>query len=79
MANEECMLLNKSDADDIEEAVDGAQQNLDVAGMAWWNGLSEADRRYWCLAAMTAVPAEAWKYFRLVTAPRKSVRVSGGG
>lgn len=51
----------------------------DVAGMAWWNGLSEADRRYWCLAAMTAVPAQAWQYFRPVTAPRKSVRVSGGG
>jgi hypothetical protein len=51
----------------------------DFSGMTWWNGLSETDRRYWCLAAMTAVPAEAWKYFRLVTAPRKSVRVSGGG
>lgn len=48
----------------------------DDAGMAWWNGLSEADRRYWCLAAMTAVPAEAWKYFRLVTAPRGRVKIN---
>lgn len=60
MANEERMLLNKSDAADIEEPVEDTLQDLDVAGMAWWNGLSEADRRYWCLAAMTAVPAEAW-------------------
>lgn len=51
------MLLNKSGADDIEAPVEGTMQDLDVAGMAWWNGLSEADRRYWCLAAMTAVPA----------------------
>ncbi len=76
MANEERMLLNKSGAGDIEEPVDGTLQELDVAGMAWWNGLSEADRRYWCLAAMTAVPAEAWKYFRLVTAPRKPVKIN---
>lgn len=76
MANEERMLLNKSDAADIEEPVEDTLQDLDVAGMAWWNGLSEADRRYWCLAAMTAVPAEAWKYFRLVTAPRKPVKIN---
>ena len=76
MANEERMLLNKSGAGDIEEPVDGTLQELDVAGMAWWNGLSEADRRYWYLAAMTAVPAEAWKYFRLVTAPRKPVKIN---
>ncbi len=76
MANEEGMLLNKSGADDIEAPVEGTMQDLDVAGMAWWNGLSEADRRYWCLAAMTAVPAEAWKYFRLVTAPRKPVKIN---
>lgn len=49
---------------------------MDVAGMAWWNGLSEPDRRYWCLAAMTAVPAQAWKYFRLVTAPRRPVKIN---
>ena len=70
------MLLNKSGADDFVEPVEGTMQDLDVAGMAWWNGLSEADRRYWCLAAMTAVPAQAWKYFRLVTAPRRSVKIN---
>lgn len=67
------MLLTKSHADDIEPPKEGSQQDLDGAGIAWWNGLKEADRRYWCLAAMTVVPAQAWKYFRLVTAPRKQV------
>lgn len=70
------MLLNKSSADAIAEPVDGAPQDLDAAGMTWWNGLSEADRRYWCLAAMTAVPAQAWKYFRLVTVPRGRVKIN---
>lgn len=76
MANEERMLLNKSGADDIEEPLEGTLQDLDVVGMAWWNGLPEADRRYWCLAAMTAVPAQAWKYFRMVTAPRRAVKIN---
>ena len=70
------MLLNKSGADDIEAPVEGTMQDLDVAGMAWWNGLSEADRRYWYLAAMTAVPAQAWKYFRQVTAPPRPVKIN---
>lgn len=65
--------MTKSHADAIELPKEGSQQDLDVAGIAWWNGLTETDRRYWCLAAMTAVPAEAWKYFQLVTAPRKQV------
>ena len=26
-------------------------------GMAWWNSMTEADRRYWSFAAMTATPA----------------------
>ena len=60
--------------------VQGAKPS-EVAGMTWWNGLSEADRRYWCLAAMTAVPAEAWQFFQLVTeqlvtAPREIERIS---
>lgn len=33
-------------------------------GVDWWNGLSEADRRVWCLAANTAIPAQAWAYYK---------------
>jgi hypothetical protein len=60
--------------DPLEAACTGSPTSDGQAGMAWWNSLSEADRRYWCLAGMTAVPAEAWKYFQLVTAPRKLVK-----
>lgn len=34
------------------------------AGIQWWNGLNEADRTYWCMAANTAIPAMAWKFFK---------------
>lgn len=37
------------------------------AGMDWWNALSEADRRFWLSAAISAVPADAWAYFKRVT------------
>lgn len=33
-------------------------------GMKWWNGLTEADRAFWLRAALTAVPAEAWAYYK---------------
>ena len=36
------------------------------AGMAWWNGLTEDDRRFWLRAALTAVPAVAWSYYKRV-------------
>lgn len=62
-----------------QSTVGDSRGDPDVAGMAWWNNLPEADRRYWCLAAITAVPAEAWKYFRLVTAPRKMANVTTDG
>lgn len=35
-----------------------------VAGMDWWNGLNDNDRRYWMLASMGRTPAEAWAYFK---------------
>lgn len=38
------------------------------AGMEWWNGMSEADRLFWCRAALTACPAEAWAYFKSCSA-----------
>lgn len=41
----------------------------ELAGMAWWNGLSEADRLLWCRLALTAVPAEAWQYWKRAMAP----------
>jgi len=40
------------------------------AGIAWWNGLDAADRRFWLAAAVspvatrTACPADAWAYFQ---------------
>lgn len=40
----------------------------EVLGMAWWNGLSRQERAFWLRAAMTAVPAEAWAYFKRATA-----------
>ena len=33
-------------------------------GIDWWNALSEADRRFWLLGAITSTPAEAWDYFK---------------
>lgn len=33
-------------------------------GIEWWNALTEADRRFWLAAALTATPAEAWAYFK---------------
>jgi hypothetical protein len=44
-------------------------------GMAWWNSMTEADRRYWCFAAMTATPVEAWRYFKRVIAEQEKSRV----
>lgn len=35
-----------------------------LAGMTWWNGLSEADRRFWLACAVSAVPGDAWEAFK---------------
>lgn len=35
-------------------------------GVSWWNELSEHERSTWCERARTAVPAEAWSYFKRV-------------
>jgi hypothetical protein len=44
---------------------DDRQPTLDKqAGMAWWNGLTEAERAYWLHRADTATPAEAWDAFK---------------
>jgi hypothetical protein len=33
-------------------------------GVAWWNGLSESDRRYWLELAKSARPSDAWDWFK---------------
>jgi hypothetical protein len=43
--------------------------------MALWNSMTEADRRYWCFAAMTATLVEAWRYFKRVIAEQEKSRV----
>jgi hypothetical protein len=43
-----------------------------LAGVAWWNALTEADRRFWLAAAITAIPAHAWEYFKAVAQDRCS-------
>jgi hypothetical protein len=36
----------------------------DLAGMAWFNDLSDAERSFWLHQADTAVPAEAWAFYK---------------
>jgi hypothetical protein len=36
----------------------------DELGMAWWNGLSEAERRMWAKAAGTGRAKDAWELFK---------------
>jgi hypothetical protein len=36
----------------------------DEAGMAWWNGLSEAERAKWAKAAGTGRAKDAWELFK---------------
>ncbi len=37
-------------------------------GIEWWNGLDEADRRFWLATACSAVPADAWAAYKRATA-----------
>lgn len=39
------------------------------AGIAWWNGLNRAERRYWLEGADSAVPADAWEAYNLAARP----------
>jgi hypothetical protein len=34
-------------------------------GMAWWNGLTELERAHWMEVADSAIPADAWKAWKL--------------
>ena len=38
----------------------------EAKGIAWWNALSEEDRAFWLRAAISAVPADAWAYYKRV-------------
>lgn len=38
----------------------------DLAGMAWWNSMSESDRLYWLALAKSAAPVDAWERFKRV-------------
>ncbi|MER9304259.1 hypothetical protein [Mesorhizobium sp. M0496] len=36
----------------------------EMAGMQWWNSLTEAERADWLVRAQSAVPAEAWAAYK---------------
>ncbi|RWC69652.1 MAG: hypothetical protein EOS71_27635 [Mesorhizobium sp.] len=36
----------------------------EIAGMQWWNSLTEAERANWLARADSAVPAEAWAAYK---------------
>lgn len=38
--------------------------NDEMAGIDWWNALSERERASWCKKTGSAVPAEAWAAFK---------------
>lgn len=40
----------------------------DLAGLAWFNGLTDGERAFWLGQAASAVPAAAWSAFKRVQA-----------
>lgn len=59
-----------STVDEVEEAAceagyDAYALVLDdfLAGVKWWNGLTEDQRRYWLNFAESAVPADAYRAY----------------
>ncbi len=45
--------------------LEGFEKTIDdQAGMDWWNSLTQADRAFWLRAALTAIPAGAWDYYK---------------
>lgn len=49
-----------------------------LAGMAWYNGLSEAQRGYWHMVAGSCVPADAWGAFKAGRVPAVSASCTCG-
>ena len=35
-----------------------------LAGMEWWNAMTEAERGHWLREAKSAVPADAWSAYK---------------
>jgi len=42
----------------------------ELAGIEWWNALTEAERAYWLRVVGSAVPADAWAAFKRQAAPQ---------
>jgi hypothetical protein len=38
----------------------------DIAGMAWWNALTVAQRGYWLQLSKSNTAAHAWDHFKLI-------------
>jgi hypothetical protein len=59
-----------------EDQLTPAERQDALAGIDWWNSLTEDVRRYWLTAAGTTVPAEAWALYKRVRS-QQAVGVSG--
>lgn len=59
-------LANDADAHYLVDAGTGAAEELPdaLAGMAWYNSISRAERAYWHQLARSAAPADAWEAYR---------------
>jgi hypothetical protein len=38
----------------------------DLAGIEWWNAMTEQRRAYWLQIAKTNVPRHAWDHYKLI-------------
>lgn len=45
-------------------AISAALAADSIAGLDWWNALSEGDRKFWMLASQSSSTADAWHYFK---------------
>ena len=54
----------------IEPAASEIRSRVEARlGMAWWNGLTRAERAYWLDVAGSTVPADAWRAFQAGAPP----------
>ena len=47
----------------------------DLAGFAWFNGLTDADRLFWLEQAGSAAPIAAWAAFKAVVSGQRQIQV----